>query len=105
MARVVAALEQFHTRMLAARPAHPLCGQPSLSVGTIAGGISVNTVPDHCTIEIDRRLLPGEEPAAAQREVIDFVTQTIADRPAAETVEHEPLMIQSAGLSDSGNGE
>jgi len=41
---------------------HALVGRPTLSVGTIQGGVSVNTVPDLCTIEIDRRLLPDEDP-------------------------------------------
>jgi len=36
------------------------CGEPSMSVGVIGGGLSVNVVPDHCRIEIDRRLIPGE---------------------------------------------
>ena len=61
---VVAALEQYHRQVLADFGSHPLCGRPTLSVGTIAGGISVNTVPDLATIEIDRRLIPGEEPRA-----------------------------------------
>lgn len=38
----------------------PLVGSPTLSVGRIEGGSSVNTVPDRCRIEIDRRLIPGE---------------------------------------------
>src|SRR5262249_24521005 len=37
----------------------------SLSVGRIEGGVSVNTVPDRCRIEIDRRILPGEKAATA----------------------------------------
>ena len=105
MARVIAALERFHRQVLGGRPPHPLCGPPTLSVGTIAGGISVNTVPDRCTIEIDRRLLPGEEPASAQREVIDFIARALGDPHSAALVEHEPLLIQNAGLSDSGNRE
>ncbi|MGB0578675.1 MAG: M20 family metallopeptidase [Limisphaerales bacterium] len=39
---------------------HPLVGSPSLNIGTIQGGDQVNFVPDRCTIEIDRRLIPGE---------------------------------------------
>ena len=39
----------------------PLLGPPTLSVGRIEGGTSVNTVPDRCRIEIDRRLIPGED--------------------------------------------
>ncbi len=54
---------------IATRPGHPLVGPPSLSVGTIRGGHSVNTVPDHCVIEVDRRLVPGESPDVAEAEV------------------------------------
>ena len=68
MAPVLGALEALAAQ-LARRPAHPLVGPPSLSVGTIRGGHSVNTVPDCCTIEVDRRLLPGESPEAAEAEV------------------------------------
>jgi acetylornithine deacetylase len=39
---------------------HPVLGPPTLSVGVIEGGQAVNIVPDSCTIEIDRRTLPGE---------------------------------------------
>lgn len=39
---------------------HPLLGKPSLSVGSIHGGTSVNIVPDRCVIGVDRRTLPGE---------------------------------------------
>lgn len=66
---------------IARRPAHPLVGPPSLSVGTIRGGHSVNTVPDSCVIEVDRRLVPGESPDAAEAEV-----RALAERHGA-TVE------------------
>jgi acetylornithine deacetylase/succinyl-diaminopimelate desuccinylase-like protein len=33
--------------------------QPVLSVTTIKGGTKVNVIPDLCSIEFDRRLLPG----------------------------------------------
>lgn len=45
------------------------CGEPSMSVGVIGGGVSVNVVPDHCRIEIDRRLIPGEQGAEVWREI------------------------------------
>ena len=59
MAGVVTAIEQY-AAMLAGGAAHPRCGSATVSVGTIHGGAGVNTVPDRCTIEIDRPL-PGEE--------------------------------------------
>ena len=43
---------------------HPLLGPGTLNVGLIQGGVQVNFVPDNCSIEIDRRLLPGEDSAA-----------------------------------------
>ena len=72
MASVLAALERYQSHVVGTLAAHPLCGGPTLSVGTISGGLSVNTVPDRCTIEIDRRLAPGEDPQLAQQQVIDF---------------------------------
>ncbi|WP_409345529.1 M20 family metallopeptidase [Paenibacillus sp. MBLB4367] len=41
---------------------HPLCGSPTIVVGTINGGTQINIVPESCTIQIDRRIIPGERP-------------------------------------------
>ena len=51
------------------RRPHPILGPPSLSVGRIEGGQSVNVVPDWCEIEVDRRLIPGEDAAACLEDV------------------------------------
>lgn len=48
-----------HAEDLAQHP-HPSLGPATLNVGRISGGLAVNIVPPHATIEIDRRLLPGE---------------------------------------------
>jgi acetylornithine deacetylase/succinyl-diaminopimelate desuccinylase len=39
---------------------HPLCGPPTVNASLIEGGSAHNMVPDRCTVEIDRRILPGE---------------------------------------------
>lgn len=41
---------------------HEVLGGPSLNVGTISGGAKVNVIPATCSIEIDRRSIPGETP-------------------------------------------
>jgi acetylornithine deacetylase len=41
---------------------HPLCGSPTIVVGIIRGGTQINIVPESCTIEVDRRMIPGETP-------------------------------------------
>jgi acetylornithine deacetylase/succinyl-diaminopimelate desuccinylase family protein len=103
MAKVISALEQYHEQVLSKMPAHPLCGGPTLSVGTIVGGISVNTIPDRCTIEIDRRIVPGEEPSQAYRETIDYVARAIGEPPVLAHIEHEAPFMQGPGLSDETN--
>jgi len=59
MARVVEALARHACELSGSTP-HPRLGPPTLSVGRIHGGQSVNVVPDFCEIEIDRRIIPGE---------------------------------------------
>ena len=100
MAPVLAALERYQSELAATAAEHPLCGKPTLSVGTIRGGISVNTVPDLCTIEIDRRLLPNDDPEKVYREVIDYLARHVEH---ADWIEHLPPIMRSRGLSEAGN--
>lgn len=99
MARVVSALETVANE-LANSTTDPLLGPPSLSVGTIEGGVSVNTVPDRCTIEIDRRLLPGESPNDAYQAAVAAITANLKPR---DRIEHAPPFITSRGLSPAHN--
>jgi acetylornithine deacetylase len=66
MAEVLPHIARYAEQLRATRIDRVL-GPATLSVGRIDGGTSVNTVPDRCQIEIDRRLVPGEdgEPAVA----------------------------------------
>lgn len=100
MARVLPVLDRYNREVLPAMAEHPLCGRPTLSVGTIRGGLSVNTVPDRCTIEIDRRLLPGEEIDAAQQAVIEYVRAAVDND---DLVRHDPPHLSATGLADGAN--
>lgn len=44
-------------------------GRGTLNVGKIEGGTATNVVPDSCTINIDRRIVPGETPERAVGQV------------------------------------
>ncbi|MSR53992.1 MAG: M20 family peptidase [Gemmataceae bacterium] len=72
MGHILTIIESYAERLMRLA-AHPRLGPPTLSVGRIDGGVSVNTVPDGCVIEIDRRLLPGEDPIAAWQDFRDCV--------------------------------
>ncbi|MEX0727868.1 MAG: M20 family metallopeptidase [Planctomycetaceae bacterium] len=99
MAQVLLALEDYNTRLETLVQPHPLCGSATLSVGRIEGGISVNTVPDVCTIEIDRRVIPGEDGMG----VIDDVAAFLKERLTFD-VEMLPPWIVGCSLDDSNNG-
>jgi len=38
---------------------HPFLGKPTLNVGTIAGGLNINSVPDRAVIGVDMRTVPS----------------------------------------------
>lgn len=92
-ARVLLALEA-HARELAARPPHRLLGAPSLNVGRVAGGQSVNVVPDSCEFEMERRLLPGEDGRAAVRECEATLRAGLG--AGAELEFEEPYLVDPA---------
>ena len=100
MGRLIAAVQQFEEKVIAEIEPHPMLGRPTLNVGTIHGGISVNTVPDRCTIELERRLLPDEDPDAAYRQMVEHINQKCGEEVAAE---HEFPYMSSAGLTDHHN--
>ena len=100
MARVLEVVEQFADELENLVPAHPLCGSATISVGRIEGGVSVNTVPDECSIEIDRRCIPGEEGLA----VIEQLKEYLQPRLDFE-FEFLPPWIVGAALPDDLNGE
>ena len=83
MARVVAALESHASELGRTRP-DPILGPPSLSVGRITGGVSVNVVPDRAEIEIDRRMIPGENPETCRDRVRQAVLATLGSLDGVE---------------------
>jgi acetylornithine deacetylase ArgE len=99
MGRVLVAIERYAERLRASR-ADPVLGPPTLSVGRIEGGTSVNTVPDRCRIEIDRRVIPGEDALAAAGQLTSYLRDEAGiDFPFQCT---EPWMSKGA-LSPQGS--
>ena len=67
MAKVVSALEQYHQSLQ--KRTHPLVGHPTCNVGVIQGGSTANAVPDRCTVQLDRRMIPREDPQTVEAEL------------------------------------
>jgi len=102
MARVLAALERYAKEVVGGLGDHSLVGGPTVSVGIIAGGISVNTVPDECMIEVERRVLPDENPQVAYHHVINWLAANV---PPGTPVTHEEPFLMSHGLADDRNSD
>lgn len=101
LARAILAFESYQKDVVPTLPTHPLCGACSLSVGTIRGGLSVNTVPDECSIEIDRRLLPGEDGAQVFRQIVDYVNKYPG---VTFALDHEEPFMVGPPMSEEING-
>ncbi len=100
MGKVLVHLQKFAEQLPELITPHPLCGSATLSVGRIEGGISVNTVPDECTIEIDRRVLPGEDGIAVMNQVGDYLRQHLDFE-----FEMLPPWLVGCALPDDNNGD
>jgi succinyl-diaminopimelate desuccinylase len=88
------------------RASTPLFARPSVNLGRIAGGDAVNKVPDHCTMHVDIRYLPGQDPEEILRQAQDVGAASIEvaiARPPADTDPEHPLvnaLVQTASRHD-----
>ena len=68
MGRVLGRLESLDRRLQAQRP-HPLLGTSSLHASIINGGRELSSYPERCSLQIERRTLPGEAIGVGLHEV------------------------------------
>jgi acetylornithine deacetylase len=83
MGRVLAGLESL-SRRLQMGASHPLLGTASLHASIIAGGSELSSYPDRCTLQLERRTLPGEALDAAWLEVREILAQLEREDPEFE---------------------
>jgi succinyl-diaminopimelate desuccinylase len=97
---------------------HPLLGKPTLNIGTIAGGIKTNVVPDACRITVDIRTVPGQNHQAILAQIEDLLealrrknttfqgeVRVISDLPALETSPQDPLVKAALRASQAVTGQ
>jgi succinyl-diaminopimelate desuccinylase len=70
------------------RESSELFDRPSINLGRIEGGDALNKVPDLCTMAVDVRYLPHQDPA----EILAQVRQ-IADIDVTRTFIHPPVTV------------
>lgn len=99
MARVIEAIRTELLPQLAERT-HPYFHPSSLSVNLIEGGVKNNVVPDRCRAVIDRRMVPGEDPSEALREIATIAERAIAGVPGLRVESRFLLEGRPATMSD-----
>lgn len=80
MGRVLAALARFEAEQLP-QFHHPLLGRPSIHASTISGGGELSTYPARCTLQVERRTLPGESRDAVAAELAALLAEAGRDAP------------------------
>jgi succinyl-diaminopimelate desuccinylase len=71
---------------------HPLLGDPTLNVGTVSGGLNINSVPDRARAGLDVRTVPGldADAVAAQLAAAAGDEVRIETRLALDAVDTDP---------------
>jgi acetylornithine deacetylase len=72
MGRVLAAIEHLENKVFPPR-AHALLGRASVHAALIEGGEGLSTYPPSCTLQIERRTLPGETDATVRAELEEIL--------------------------------
>ncbi|EGU55645.1 acetylornithine deacetylase or succinyl-diaminopimelate desuccinylase [Vibrio nigripulchritudo ATCC 27043] len=82
----------FSLKHLSIGESHSLMGSTTLNIGTIQGGININSVPDHCDFHIDIRTVEGMNHSCVSQKI----QQLIGGQGHLETVMDLPPMLSDA---------
>ncbi|HEX5166533.1 MAG TPA: M20/M25/M40 family metallo-hydrolase, partial [Thermomicrobiales bacterium] len=98
MAAVILALRDELWPKLEQRT-HPYFHHSSASINMIEGGVKQNVVADRCAIYVDRRVIPGEDPAAGVDEIREIAERAVAGLKGIR-VEVSAASAGAASMSD-----
>jgi acetylornithine deacetylase/succinyl-diaminopimelate desuccinylase-like protein len=98
LAKLYAWRETLATRVSAI----PGIGAPQLTIGTIAGGINTNVVPDLVTLRLDRRITPDEDPVGVEAELRAIIKAAAASVPGVRTTITRILLALPLTPTESG---
>ena len=92
------------------RSAVPGIERPYLNVGRIEGGTNTNVVPGRVTFKLDRRMIPEENPAQVEQDILQTIDQAVnafnaSAYPGKDGIRHEVkrLLLARAMVPLAGN--
>jgi succinyl-diaminopimelate desuccinylase len=88
----------------------PLLGAPTLNVGTIQGGLNVNSVPDEAVIGIDIRTIPAQRHAQMRKQLEALLGPEVEITPMVDlegirTSEDHPFVRRVLEVAASVTGD
>ena len=114
LSRLLPELYRIHEEEASAHP-HALLGTSTLNIGRIEGGKTFNVIPDFTRLELDRRVVAGEDPSRFEQRVSakleELVTEgllvsgaltAVGRTPAFATSDTSPLVNSFLSLLDDG---
>jgi succinyl-diaminopimelate desuccinylase len=91
------------------RESSEMFDRPSINIGRIEGGDALNKVPDRCTMWVDVRYLPGQEPATILeqvRQIPDIEVKRTFVHPTVSVSRTDPYVLAlKDAVSRSTRGE
>jgi acetylornithine deacetylase len=113
---IVTAVAEFD-RELAARAPHPLLGQSTVHACLISGGSGESTVPELCTLTLERRTLPGQSVEEVEADIAGLLdrcgrnqpglharARTVLARHPFETSAAEPILAMMLDAATRADG-
>ena len=89
--RIIVALDEFDRTTLRART-HPLVGAASQHCATVRGGAGLSTYAPSCTLQIERRTLPGETTAQVMDEIREVIAAAGEEATIKLLLDRPPLV-------------
>ena len=71
---------------------HPLLGRGSVHASVIRGGLELSSIPASCTLQVERRTLPGETAADVEGELAALLDRCRAADPALQVAQRTLLV-------------
>lgn len=79
-AHAITRLQKYNFNVLP----HPVLGLPTLNIGTVSGGININSVPDRAVIGIDIRTIPGQGNNRVYEELQLYLGEEVELKPIVD---------------------
>lgn len=82
---------------------HPVMGSPTLNVGTIQGGLNINSVPDSVSLGVDIRTIVGQANAEVRERIAAALSEDVQIAPVCDldhvyTDPDDPWMRQAFAI-------